>query len=61
MPTSWLEYAIFPFLLFFLGAALVTGLPLAAEFLHWREQRGLTVAQPQAKRSAEAAYATAAR
>jgi hypothetical protein len=37
MPVELLEYAIFPLILFFLGAALVSGLPLAVEFYNHRE------------------------
>ncbi len=35
-----LTFAIFPFVLFFLGAALVTGLPLAATLYTYYENRG---------------------
>jgi hypothetical protein len=59
MSTFWLEYAIFPILLFFLGVCLVTGLPLAAEYLHWRERRRVKVALPETKQAKETAFATA--
>ena len=39
MTTVWLQFAIFPFVLFFLGAALVTGLPLAVELSQRHEHR----------------------
>jgi hypothetical protein len=39
MSTFWLEYAVFPVLLFFLSACLVTGLPVASEILHRRQHR----------------------
>lgn len=59
MSTFWLEYAIFPTLLFFLSACLVTGLPLAAEFLHWRERRRRDVVRPEVRQPRDRALAAA--
>ena len=59
MATFWLEYAIFPILLFFLSACLVTGLPLAAEFLRWREHRRHEVPVGDTKQAQPTAYASA--
>jgi hypothetical protein len=59
MPTFWLEYSIFPVLLFFLSACLVTGLPLAAEFVHRRERGRQDLRLPETKQSEKAALAVA--
>jgi len=40
MPTSFLQFAIFPVVLFLLGACLVTGLPLAVELSAYFRNRG---------------------
>jgi hypothetical protein len=59
MSLFWLEYAIFPVVLFFLGVCLVTGLPLAAEYLHWRERRRVSVRPSETQQAKETAFATA--